>query len=58
MKNVRKAISKKMRFEILKRDSFTCQYCGKTPPEAILEIDHIDPVAEGGSNEILNLVTW
>ena len=53
----RKAISKKHRFEVLKRDSFTCQYCGKQPPETILEIDHIKPVAKGGDNSLLNLVT-
>ena len=53
----RKAISKKDRFEMLKRDSFTCQYCGATPPHVVLEPDHIQPVAEGGGNELLNLVT-
>lgn len=53
----RKAISKKVRFEIFKRDAFTCQYCGSTPPKAILHIDHIVPVAEGGGNEDTNLVT-
>ena len=25
----RKAISKRLRFEIFKRDSFTCRYCGR-----------------------------
>ena len=53
----RKAISKKTRFEIFKRDGFTCQYCGKQPPEAVLVIDHINPVANGGDNDILNLIT-
>lgn len=24
----RESISKKLRFEVFKRDSFTCQYCG------------------------------
>ena len=33
----------KIRFEILKRDSFTCQYCGKKAPETHLHIDHIEP---------------
>ncbi len=54
---VRKAISKKIRFEVFKRDSFTCQYCGRRAPEILLQIDHIDPVAAGGSNAILNLIT-
>ena len=53
----RKAISKKMRFEVLKRDSFTCQYCGKQPPDVVLHLDHIKPVSKGGKNTMLNLVT-
>ena len=53
----RKAISKKLRFEVFKRDSFTCQYCGSTPPKVILEVDHIDPVAAGGSDDMDNLIT-
>ena len=53
----RKSIAKRTRFEVFKRDKFTCQYCGRSAPEAILEIDHITPVASSGGNEILNLVT-
>lgn len=53
----RKAISKKMRFEVFKRDSFTCQYCGSKAPDVLLHIDHIDPVALTGTNDILNLIT-
>lgn len=53
----RKAISKKARFEVFKRDSFTCQYCGAHPPKAILHVDHIIPVVDGGGNEQSNLVT-
>ena len=53
----RKNLSKKTRYEILKRDSFTCQYCGKMAPEVILEVDHIIPVAEGGDNDLCNLIT-
>jgi hypothetical protein len=54
---VRKALSKKTRFEIFKRDGFTCRYCGKQPPDIVLVIDHIDPVANGGDNDAMNLVT-
>lgn len=54
---VRQAISKKIRFEVFKRDSFMCQYCGRKAPEILLQIDHIDPVATGGGNAILNLLT-
>lgn len=53
----RKGISKRVRFEVLKRDAFTCQYCGKVAPDVILHIDHIKPVSKGGNNGILNLVT-
>ena len=53
----RKSLSKKVRFEVFKRDAFTCSYCGKSPPEATLEVDHIVPVSGGGSSEIDNLVT-
>ena len=53
----RKSISKKIRFEVFKRDRFTCQYCGKMSPDVILEVDHIKPVCEGGENEMINLIT-
>lgn len=53
----RKAIPKKIRFEVFKRDKFTCRYCGRKAPDVILELDHVVPVAEGGGDEILNLVT-
>lgn len=53
----RKAISTRTRFEIFKRDGFKCQYCGGHPPKALLHVDHIVPVAEGGGNDKDNLVT-
>lgn len=53
----RVGISKKTRFEVFKRDQFACQYCGAHPPAAILHVDHIHPIAEGGSNHQDNLVT-
>jgi hypothetical protein len=53
----RKAISKKLRFEVFKRDAFTCQYCGKSAPSVVLEIDHINPVKSSGDNDIMNLIT-
>lgn len=55
--NKRKAISNKVRFEVFKRDSFRCQYCGKSSPDVVLEVDHIQPVSKGGTNDMLNLVT-
>ena len=53
----RKQLSKKIRFEVFKRDSFTCQYCGRKSPEVILQCDHIKPISKGGTNDILNLTT-
>lgn len=53
----RTAISKKLRFEVFKRDAFACQYCGKTPPSVVLELDHVHPVSKGGNNGIDNLLT-
>ena len=53
----RKSISKKLRFEVYKRDSFTCQYCGRKAPDVALNVDHVVPVSKGGTNDILNLIT-
>lgn len=53
----REPISKRLRFEVFKRDSFTCQYCGRKSPDVILEVDHIEPVSKGGKNTMMNLVT-
>ncbi len=53
----RRSLSKKIRFEVFKRDSFTCQYCGRKAPEVILEVDHIVPVSKGGTDDLLNLIT-
>jgi len=50
-------LSKKQRFAVFKRDGFCCQYCGAVPPSAVLEVDHINPVANGGKNNIDNLIT-
>lgn len=51
------SLSKKLRFEVFKRDSFSCQYCGSTPPKVILEVDHIIPVSKKGTNDFDNLIT-
>jgi CRISPR/Cas system Type II protein with McrA/HNH and RuvC-like nuclease domain len=54
----RESISKRIRFNIFKRDGFRCSYCGAHPSDTILlEVDHIHPIAEGGSNSIDNLIT-
>jgi hypothetical protein len=53
----RPGIGIRARFDVFKRDGFACQYCGAVPPRALLEIDHIIPVCEGGNNDEANLVT-
>lgn len=55
---MREQISKKLRFDVFKRDGFRCTYCGAVPSETVLlEVDHIHPVIEGGTNDGDNLVT-
>lgn len=46
-----------LRFEVFKRDSFTCRYCGVGSPQAILEVDHVHPKSAGGTDDLENLVT-
>jgi hypothetical protein len=51
------AIGPKLRFEIFKRDKFTCQYCGRKPPEVVLNVDHVLAQASGGGDDATNLIT-
>jgi hypothetical protein len=57
MATQRKPLSTRTRFDVFKRDAFTCQYCGATPPAVVLHIDHVHPVALGGTNDKDNLIT-
>lgn len=48
------AVSKRTRFEVLRRDDYTCRYCrSKDNP---LTVDHVVPRALGGSDDPDNLV--
>lgn len=51
------AVSKRLRFEIFRRDNHTCRYCGASAPDVALEPDHVVPKALGGTDEPSNLVT-
>ena len=51
------SISKRLRFEILNRDAFTCRYCGRKAPDVALEVDHVYPRSKGGGDHPDNLVT-
>lgn len=42
---------------VFDRNKYQCQSCGKTFLETQLTIDHIIPLARGGSNDISNLHT-
>jgi 5-methylcytosine-specific restriction endonuclease McrA len=44
-----------LRYDILERDKFTCQSCGRTPPDVKLHVDHKIPVALGGRTVPENL---
>ncbi|MBE9570319.1 MAG: HNH endonuclease [Proteobacteria bacterium] len=46
-----------LRWKILERDKFTCQYCGQSAPNVKLEVDHIIPCSDGGRDEEDNLTT-
>jgi len=46
-----------LRYDVLKRDNFTCQYCGQFAPNVILQVDHKIEVALGGTDDIDNLIT-
>lgn len=50
------AVSKRLRFEILRRDNHACRYCGRKPPEVELTVDHVQPTALGGRDVAENLV--
>jgi len=49
----------KLRFEVFKRDNFTCQYCGRNVKEDKIKLhcDHIHPKSKGGLFVANNLIT-
>lgn len=50
----------KLRFEVLQRDGFRCQYCGRNPqtdPTVELQVDHKHPQSKGGQTDKENLIT-
>ena len=55
-----RAISSKLRYQVLKRDHFKCCICGASPAKNAgveLHIDHIIPWSKGGETVIENLQT-
>lgn len=58
--STRRDISLRLRFLVMKRDSFKCCICGASPakdPNIELHIDHIIPWAKGGETVFNNLQT-
>lgn len=47
-------LPKAVRLYVLERDNYRCQSCGEDT-KTRLNIDHIIPLATGGSNDISNL---
>jgi 5-methylcytosine-specific restriction endonuclease McrA len=56
-KTLRITIPQSVKNYVFQRDNYQCQSCGKTNQETQLNIDHIIPLAKGGSNDISNLQT-
>jgi len=49
-------ITKRLRYEVLRRDGHRCVYCGVTARETPLTIDHVVAIALGGTDDPANLV--
>jgi len=45
------------RVNVLSRDGFVCQYCGRNAPPRELTFDHVVPRAQGGRTHWENIVT-
>jgi 5-methylcytosine-specific restriction enzyme A len=54
-KTSRIPIPQEVRQYILERNNFRCQGCDASDPKLALQIDHIIPLAKGGTNDLSNL---
>lgn len=54
-KTPRIEIPASVRQYVFQRDNHQCKGCGQTAKETALQIDHIIPIARGGTNDISNL---
>lgn len=54
----RSKLTKKLRYQVLKRDHYRCVLCGRSAKDGVkLHVDHIKPVSRGGKTELNNLRT-
>jgi hypothetical protein len=53
----RERIPQGVRFDVFRRDNFTCIYCGRGSPDVTLHCDHKLAHSKGGSDDKENLVT-
>lgn len=53
----RERIPQSVRFNVFRRDNFTCRYCGRSSPQVVLHCDHSISVKDGGADTEDNLVT-
>lgn len=57
-KQERKIMNDDIRYNVLKRDNFTCKMCGASAKDgAKLHVDHILPISRGGKTVMSNLQT-
>ena len=55
----RRPIGNALRLKVFERDNYTCRMCGRNVYEhdIVLHVDHVNPVSNGGGNDITNLQT-
>ncbi len=53
----RERLPPSLRFAVLRRDSFTCRYCGRKAPSVELEVDHVVAYVDVREHRIENLAT-
>ena len=58
-RRITRGLSLRKRFEVFKRDDFTCQYCGRNVKrhKVVLVVDHIFPKRKGGEDKLSNFIT-
>lgn len=51
------SVPPRVRFLVLRRDNWTCRYCGaKASGDTPIEVDHKQPRSAGGTDDLWNLV--